>query len=91
MPARSNEFQRLTFLVKKLLAGSATVSESKLLVDRRTGTEREVDVCIESTVGGQPVVVSVECQDHGRSADVSWVEQMKAKHEHLATIDNRII
>lgn len=70
---------------QKLLTGSATVTESKPLLDRRTGTMREVDVCIESTVGGHPVVVSVECRDHGRPADVSWVEQMKAKHEHLAT------
>jgi Restriction endonuclease len=85
MPARSNEFQRLTFLVKKVLADSAIVTESKSLVDRRTGTAREVDVCIESTVGGHAVVVAVECRDHGRPADVSWVEQMKAKHEHLAT------
>lgn len=85
MPQRSNEFQRLVFLVKKVLAGSAVVTESKMLADRRTGSPREVDVCIEAVVSNHNVTVSIECCDHGRPADVTWVERMKAKHEHLAT------
>jgi hypothetical protein len=85
MPKRSNEFQRLVFLIKKQMAGTATVTESKPLVDRHTGTEREVDICIETMVGGHDLVISIECQDRGRTADVSWVEQLKAKHERLPT------
>ena len=89
MPKRSNEFQKLVFLVKKHVAAGATVTESKLLPDRITGANREVDVCIESTVGGHDVLVSIECRDRGRRADVGWVEKMIGKHGHLPT--NRLV
>lgn len=85
MPRRSNQFQRLIFLVKQQVAGDAEVTESKFLQDRLTGTHREVDVCIEKSVGGHLVRVCIECRDHKRKADVSWVEEMKAKHERLPT------
>jgi len=85
MPKRTNVFQKLVFLVKKHVAIGATVTESKLLRDNITGTEREVDVCIESVVAGHQVRVSIECRDRGRSANVQWVEEMKAKHERLPT------
>ncbi len=87
MPARSNDFQRLVFLVKKVLTGTnATVTESKFL-NRLTSKKRkrEVDVCIEAQVGGHHVIVSIECCDHGRPADVEWVERLKAKHDALPT------
>ena len=85
MPKRTNDFQRLVYLVKSSLADGASVKESKLLKDRITGTLREVDIYIEGKVGGQSVAVSVECRDHARRVDISWVEAMKAKHERLAT------
>jgi hypothetical protein len=85
MPKRSNEFQKLVFLVKKHVAPGPTVTESKFLRDRVTGANREVDVCIESTIGGHEILVSIECRDRGRRADVGWVEEMKAKHERLPT------
>lgn len=85
MPKRSNDFQRLIYLVRVNLADGAKVTESKLLRDRLTKALREVDVVIEGSVGGQKVRVSIECRDHKRVADVQWVEQMKAKHERLDT------
>lgn len=83
MPARSNRFQRLVALVKKHVADGAVVTESKMLADRITGASREVDVCVEASVGGHDVVVAIECTGSGRPADVGWVEEMKAKHERL--------
>ncbi len=86
MPARSNEFQRLVFLVKQVLApANATVTESRMLTDRETGDQREVDVCIETDISGHPVTLCIECRDHKRLADVAWVEQMLSKHQRLAT------
>jgi hypothetical protein len=85
MPKRTNDFQKLIYLVRVNLAEGATVTESKMLIDRVTKRKREVDVCIEGHVGGHIVVVSVECRDHKRIADVSWVDTMKAKHERLPT------
>lgn len=85
MPKRSNDFQRLIYLVRVNLAAGAKVTESKMMRDRRTKSYREVDVVIEGAVGGQRVRVCVECRDHKRVADVQWVDQMKAKHERLDT------
>ena len=85
MPRRSNKFQKLVFLLKKQLAGGAGVTESKMLKDLVTGSEREVDVCVDTKVASHPVVVSIECTDRKRVVDVKWVEEMKAKHEQLAT------
>jgi hypothetical protein len=85
MPERSNEFQRLIFLLKQQLGREATVTESKMLKDLVTGANREVDICIETVVTSEPVMVSVECRDRKRAADVTWVEEMKAKHERLST------
>lgn len=85
MPKRSNDFQRLIYLVRCNLADGAKVVESKLLRDRQTKTLREVDVAIEGSVGGHQVRICIECRDHKRIADVQWVEQMKAKHERLDT------
>ncbi|HEY4215105.1 MAG TPA: hypothetical protein VGM84_26765 [Steroidobacteraceae bacterium] len=85
MPKRTNDFQRLVYLVRLNMAEGSTVTESKMLVDRITGRKREVDVCIEGLVGGQPIRVCVECRDHKRVAEVSWVDAMKAKHERVPT------
>jgi hypothetical protein len=85
MSKRTNDFQKLVYLVRINLAEGATVTESKMLTDRNTKRKREVDVCIEGNVGGHPVIVSVECRDHKRIADVSCVDMMKTKHERLPT------
>jgi len=85
MPKRSNDFQRLVYLVRLNLAEGATVTESKMMRDRLTKRRREVDVVIEGKVGSQRVVVSVECRDHKRVADVTWVDTMKSKHDRLDT------
>ncbi len=58
MPKRTNDFQRLVYLVQVNLADGATVTESKMLTDRVTKRTLEVDVCIEGHVGQHPVIVS---------------------------------
>lgn len=85
MPKRSNDFQRLIYLVRLNLSEGANVTESKMMRDRLTKRFREVDVVIDGKVGSQCVVVSVECRDHQRVADVTWVDTMKAKHDRLET------
>ena len=85
MPKRSNDFQRLVYLTRRNLADGAVVTESKMMRDRLTKSYREVDVVIKGCVGLHPVVVCIECRDHKRAADVSWVDAMKAKHDRLET------
>ena len=85
MPRRTNDFQKLVFMVRTNLAAGAAVEESAILEDRCTKRGREVDVVIRGEVGGLPVLISIECRDHKRIADVSWIDAMKAKHERLPT------
>jgi hypothetical protein len=85
MPQRSTEFQKLVYLVRKhLSAAGSIVNESQYLLDSK-GRKREVDVCIESTVDGIPVIVSIECTEGKAKSTVEWVERMKGKHDDLPT------
>lgn len=82
MPQRSNDFQRLIYWIEKQLAGEARVVESLLLPDR-DGTPREIDITIESAAGVHPVRIAIECRDHARPADVTWIEQLYGKYRDL--------
>lgn len=84
MPKRTNTFQRLVAAVHADLDGWK-VAESVLLLDSVTGEKREVDIVATTTVGGYELILSIECRDHERAADVTWVESMAKKHEHLPT------
>ncbi len=85
MPKRSNDFQKLIYLIHHQLANHAIVTESKFLYDRAANKDREVDIVIETEAGGYPIIIGIECQGRGRVANVEWVEQMKSKHESLPT------
>jgi hypothetical protein len=64
MPARSNDFQRLVYLVKKLLARSATVTESKPLRHRRTNDSRNGHLHRNPVAGHKFVLSIVGCEGH---------------------------
>jgi len=85
MPKRTNEFQQLIHLINHQLKDSAKVEESAMLKDKVTGQDREVDVVVTDTVGAYPVRVCVECVAWKKEAPVTWVEQMRAKHDDLPT------
>jgi hypothetical protein len=85
MPARSNDFQAVVYFVQRHLAPDATVTESAQLRDRVTGQNREVDVLITADLAGQSTHISIECRKRSRKDHVSWVEEMRAKHDDLST------
>lgn len=85
MPIRSNIYQRLVAAVHEQLGPGWTVTESRLLKDCRTGQPREVDVVIDGTAGGYPMLIAVEARARRRVADVAWVESMAKKHDDLPT------
>jgi hypothetical protein len=85
MPRRTNEFQQLIVAIQSHLDPGSTVAESVMLDDAVTGTRREVDVVVSGRVGAQAVTVSVECRDRTRASDVTWADEMQAKHSRLPT------
>jgi len=63
MPQRSNKFQRLVLLLQQQLADTgAVVTESKMMLDRKTGELAEVDVAVEFTVNGIPMSIGFEAR-----------------------------
>jgi len=85
MGKRTNQFQQLVHLVKQQVADGASVNESELLIDQRTGENIEVDVCIRTRIGGHDVLIGIECQKTGRPATREWVNEMVGKHASLPT------
>jgi hypothetical protein len=85
MPKRSNTFQKLIAAVHKAIGHEWTVAESVELKDSLTGQNREVDVVAQSIIQGYSHVLSIECRDHKRKADVTWVDCMATKHQFLPT------
>jgi hypothetical protein len=85
MPARSNLYQRLVFEIHRGLGDGWDVRESRSLIDSITGEQREVDIVAEGKVHGYVIVMAVEVCDRHRVVDVTWVEGLAKKHEHLPT------
>jgi hypothetical protein len=87
MPKRSNEFQKLVYMLKQHAAtAGATVTESKMLLDKSTGSMQEVDIVIEFVSADIPITISIECTDiKKRKATKEWVQEMKGKHDDLPT------
>ena len=86
MPKRSNEFQRLIYRVECALADhNYSVIESHGLSDKITSYSREVDVLIEgiNKESNQKIRIAIECRDHKRKQDVTWIEQLVTKYRDL--------
>jgi len=85
MPKRSNDFQKLIYLIHHQIAEAAVVTESKFLYDKEAKIDREVDIVIEAQISDYPMIIGIECQGRGRVANIEWVEQMIQKHRSLPT------
>jgi len=85
VPKRTNLFQDVVAVVYEHLAGDAVKEESAMMVNSRTGAEREVDVVLRSTIAGHETVIAIEAAGRTRKAAVDWVEQMIGKHKNLPT------
>lgn len=83
MPKRTNQFQELVTIIHSHSSEGAIVTESKMLLDLVSGEEREVDTCIETSVAGHSVIISIECRDHARPQSVGWIEEMHSKYSRL--------
>lgn len=83
MPKRTNDFQKIVFLIQKLLGDRACVQESVLLEDRETQSNVEVDILITGKVGNTEIKIGVECVDRSRPINIEWIRSMLKKHEDL--------
>lgn len=84
MSKQTNEFQQLVLRIYAALAGTAaTVEESVLLKEKNSDAKREVDVLVTTSVAGHPLKVAVECRDHSKDQDITWVDGLVGKYINL--------
>lgn len=84
MPARSNKFQKLIARLHQITASAgATVSESAMVQERGSGTMREIDILIQSSINGIGISIAVECRDHVRTQSVEWIDNLIGKYDNL--------
>jgi hypothetical protein len=86
VPKRTTNFQTIVAFVRQhFAAADVRVEESRELYDPVIGEPREVDVVIEGTFDGDPVMTSIEVVEHQRRATLPWVQAQVAKHRTLPT------
>jgi lambda repressor-like predicted transcriptional regulator len=86
MPKRSNDFQRLVKRIYDQLApAGAKVTESASLPDYGEAAGPEIDVLIEFEVAGaaRPMRIAIECRDHARRADKTWIDGIIGKYRDV--------
>ncbi|MBT9174049.1 MAG: hypothetical protein DDT21_02460 [Syntrophomonadaceae bacterium] len=84
MPKRSNPFQKLVAVIENQLAGNGVkVLESIELDEYKGSTKREIDVLIEADVNGLLVRIAIECRNHKRQQDKTWIDQLIGKYRDL--------
>jgi hypothetical protein len=84
MPKRTNAFQQLIHLIYQQMAPTgAIVTESALVSERNSSTQREIDILIEQTVAGLPMRIAVECRGRTRREDVEWIDSLIGKFRDL--------
>ena len=84
MPKRSNPFQKVAHRIYKALSGpSINVEESALVKEKNSDAEREVDILITSTIASHTIRIAVECRDHQRDQDITWVDSLIGKYNNL--------
>jgi len=84
MPKRSNRFQKITHRIYKALSGPGIkVEESVLVKEKNSDAEREIDILISSTIASHTLRVAIECSDHHRDQDITWVDSLIGKYDNL--------
>ncbi len=84
MPKRTNEFQQLVLRIYQALAGTgAKVEESVLVPEKNSNAMREVDVLVTANVAGHSTRLAIECRDHSRDQDITWVDGLIGKYANL--------
>lgn len=61
----------------------AVVKSPDKIVDKVSGSLREVDASIRYKVGSTPILITIECRNRERIQDDIWIEQLVQKQEKI--------
>ncbi len=85
--AAHREFELLVTRIESALAPvGAVIKSPDYVVDNFTGGQREVDASIRYRVGSVNLLITVECRDRARTADVTWIEQLATKQKQIGAM-----
>lgn len=59
------------------------ITSPDYLVDKITGSKREVDISLRGTFGSNNILIIIECRDRKGAQDVTWIEQLATKCEDV--------
>lgn len=78
---RAENWKRFELVVARIQRAldPGSVVDSAFVSDRTAKRRRQVDVRVRGTVGGQAIVILIECRDHRRKVDVGYVESVATK------------
>jgi hypothetical protein len=84
MSKQTNAFQQLMhYIYGQMVPEGATVTESALLKERNSDSEREVDILIEYEIAGTEFRLAVECRDRSRKDSIDWIDGLIGKYREL--------
>lgn len=87
MPKRTNPFQNLTTSIMALFYEPYfNVEESVLVKNEETGSVRELDILITHKEDSAFNIL-IECRDHQRKQDVTWIDQLQGKGARLGYLN----
>jgi hypothetical protein len=84
MPKRTNDFQKLIKRIYEQIADKDDkVTESALVKENRSSTEREIDILLEKRMFGTSIKIAVECRGRERKDDIEWIDGLIGKFRDL--------
>lgn len=91
--AKSNkpgkEFQDIIAEIQKQLSGDSVIKSPDYIMGVITRIKREVDVSIRSKIGLYDFLTIIECRDHERPVNVTYIEQLISKRDDVKA--NKVI
>lgn len=78
------ELEKLVAVIEgAMLPTGATVKSPDRILDKVSGSLREVDASIRYKVGTTPILITVECRDRTSVQDATWIEQLATKRSSI--------
>jgi hypothetical protein len=78
------ELELLVEKIEKTLSPEGAIIKSPdFLVDKVTGSKREVDISVRFAIGSSDILIVIECRNRRNAQDVRWIEEIKTKHTDL--------
>lgn len=84
MPRAGRELEKIVSVLERIIgSGDIQIKSPDYIRGKLSGSLREVDVSLRSSVGSARVLAILECRDRQETQDVTWIEQLGGKKEDV--------